>query len=354
MDTQPSTSASPWLHRFALLLSVLSLILVFAGGLVTSKGAGLSVPDWPLAYGSLNPPGWLHIENVRAEHGHRLLAGTVAFLTFILAVWVWRAESRLWVRRVAAGAFGLVLLQALFGGLTVLHFRPLPIVVTHAIIGQTFFCLIAAVALFTSGRWTAPAPSPIPDRAAVPLQYLVIGFLAVLYLQLTLGALMRHTESGLAIPDFPLSYGRFLPALDETSVHNANVDRDQLYHLPVVTAGQIAIHFSHRLGAILVSLAGLWVGIRILSHYSNQTALLVPALMAWCLILLQIILGVMTILSGKQPHLATAHQATGAALLATGWILVLETLRAVRTAPVTAEAGSGATGKRLGSKEAAT
>ena len=87
---------TPWLHRYALLWSFCTLFLVVAGGLVTSNDAGLSVPDWPLSYGSLIPP----MEgNIFYEHGHRIVATTVGLLTIGMAIWLTRAERRRrWLR----------------------------------------------------------------------------------------------------------------------------------------------------------------------------------------------------------------------------------------------------------------
>ena len=122
------------LHRYACLVALCTLGLVFAGALVKSKAAGLSVPDWPTSYGSLNPPGWFQIENIRAEHGHRLIAGIVAILTLILAVWVWRVDPRRPVRWFAVATFAVVFAQALLGGLTVLFFLPVSISSAHTVI----------------------------------------------------------------------------------------------------------------------------------------------------------------------------------------------------------------------------
>ena len=141
------------LHRFAVVLAGLIVLLIAAGALVKSKEAGLSVPDWPLSYGSLNPPKWWTIENVRAEHGHRLIAGTVALLTVILALWFRRREPRPWVRRIAYLAVAVVFAQALLGGITVLTFLPAPVSVSHAGLAQLFLCLVVTLAVVTSTAW---------------------------------------------------------------------------------------------------------------------------------------------------------------------------------------------------------
>src|SRR5260370_39436707 len=139
------------LHRFALLTSGLTFALIFVGGLVTSTGSALAVPDWPLSFGKFFPK----MEGgVLYEHGHRMVAGTVAILTLALCLWAWRRESRRWVRYTAAAALCLVVFQAVLGGLTVLLLLPLPIAVAHAACAQAFFCMTVALALFTGRQWS--------------------------------------------------------------------------------------------------------------------------------------------------------------------------------------------------------
>ena len=108
------------MRRAARFTAALTFLLVLAGGLVTSRNAGLAVPDWPLSFGSLNPPRWYAIENVRTEHGHRLIAACVALSTFVLGWLVYRHEARSWVRKTTALAVFAVILQAVLGGLRVL------------------------------------------------------------------------------------------------------------------------------------------------------------------------------------------------------------------------------------------
>src|SRR5208337_1375761 len=109
------------LHRFAVFTAAATFVLIFAGGLVTSTGSALAVPDWPLSFGKFFPK----LEGgVLYEHGHRMIAATVTLLTLALMVWAFRAEHRTWVKRLAAAAFGLIVVQAVLGGLTVLFLLP--------------------------------------------------------------------------------------------------------------------------------------------------------------------------------------------------------------------------------------
>src|SRR5688500_5578535 len=139
-----------WRHRFAVATVAATLALIFIGGLVTSTGSGLSVPDWPLSYGMLMPP---MVGGVFYEHGHRMAASFVGLLTLILAVWTARVEARPGVRRLAWSALWAVVAQGVLGGLTVLLYLPPAISVAHACLAQTFLCLTIALAYATSREW---------------------------------------------------------------------------------------------------------------------------------------------------------------------------------------------------------
>jgi cytochrome c oxidase assembly protein subunit 15 len=145
-----AVAVNPWRHRWCLLTLAATLALIFIGGLVTSTGSGLAVPDWPLSYGMLMPP---MVGGVFYEHGHRMAAATVGLLTLVLAVWTTVDERRRGVRGLAWGALGAVVAQGLLGGLTVLYLLPPAVSVLHACLAQTFFCLIIALAYTTSREW---------------------------------------------------------------------------------------------------------------------------------------------------------------------------------------------------------
>ena len=153
------------LHRFAVITASATFILIFVGGLVTSTGSALAVPDWPLSFGKFFP----RMEGgVLYEHGHRMAAGTVTILTLVLMIWAWRSERRRWVRYAATAAFGLIVVQAVLGGLTVLLLLPLPIAVAHAATAQAFFCLTVSIALFTNPRWDSERESAAGSRSRPP------------------------------------------------------------------------------------------------------------------------------------------------------------------------------------------
>ena len=137
----------PGLHRWSILLAFCTLLLVVAGGLVTSRDAGLSVPDWPLSYGKLMPP----MEGgILYEHGHRMIATTVGLFTIVSMVWLFRVEKRRWMRWLGAIALLAVIAQGVLGGLTVIYLLPWWISSSHACLAQLFFSTTVAMAVFTS------------------------------------------------------------------------------------------------------------------------------------------------------------------------------------------------------------
>jgi cytochrome c oxidase assembly protein subunit 15 len=307
---EPDAPISPGIHRFATVLACLVVLLIAAGALVKSKEAGLSVPDWPLSYGGFNPPHWWRIETVRAEHGHRMFAGTIALLTTLLAILLQRKDRRPWVRGLGWSAVGAVVAQAVLGGVTVLLFLPPAVSIAHAGLAELFLCLVTALAVVT-GRsfWTAPSGTVSPDARGVAT--LAAATTAMVYVQILLGAVMRHNGAGLAIPDFPLAFGRLVPD-----------------HFDF----KIGIHYAHRLGALTVAILVLWTAARILSRFRHERTLTLPALGMVGLVVLQITLGALVVLTRKAVTPNTVHVATGASLLATSLVLSLYSRRLARAA----------------------
>ena len=287
------------LHRFAVLTAGATFCLIFIGGLVTSTGSALAVPDWPLAFGKLIPPEWHG--GIPFEYGHRVAAGTVVVLTLLLMAWAWRTEARRWVRQLVILAFALIIVQAVLGGITVLFELPLVTAVAHAATAQALFCLMVAIAIFTNPRWEAtPRLDDPPLR--IPLTTLAAATTVVIYAQILIGALMRHMSAGLVIPDFPLSFG---------------------YLVPPYWNEFIAVNFAHRCGAVVVTAMVLWTVARTLRTHSRVTALRRPALGMFLLLIAQVCLGAITIWSGRAVIPTTSHVAVGAAVLATSLTLSL-------------------------------
>ncbi|MEQ9104296.1 MAG: COX15/CtaA family protein [Rhodothermales bacterium] len=169
------------------------------GAFVTSINAGMAVPDWPTSFNSYDPfnpwPGWWKITPVLAEHGHRLLGAVLGLLTVVLAFWTWRSESRRWMTRLGWFALVLVILQGLLGGLRVVWVS-LDLAVVHALTAQIFFALLASMMVFTSRAWRTPPPLALRGTEG-PLMRLRWIVPLVVYIQIFLGALLRHPGAGI-------------------------------------------------------------------------------------------------------------------------------------------------------------
>lgn len=377
----------PWLHRFAVLTALATFALLGLGGLVTSHGVGMAVPDWPNTYGynMFFFPFSRWVGGIFYEHSHRLLASGVGFLTSILALWLYGVRARpllrwggasfavlglvtalamsrhladgivlgltgglallaslvwprsepapLWLRRLGLLAFFAVVLQGVLGGLRVVLFKD-QIGIFHATLAQLFFVLICLLAVFTSPWWQARiqalenrGPRLFPARRDVPsfspFAPLVLATTLLVLFQLMLGATMRHQHAGLAIPDFPLAYGKLWPAMDPASVEQYNRHRLEILAVNPITEVQIVLQMVHRLlaGVILVSIAFC---AQIACRRLGRNALALKLALCWlALVLVQVLLGAATIWSNKAADIATLHVLVGALLLALGAILSL-------------------------------
>jgi heme a synthase len=184
-----------WLHRFAALVACSTFGLIVAGALVTSMGAGLSVPDWPTAFGSFHFPHMVH--GVQFEFTHRLIAGSVGLLTVALAVWLSFSKSPRYVKRLGWIAVLAVVAQAVLGGVGVLLDLPVAVTVSHACLAEIFFLLVFSLALFTRTDWRWDVPKT-PDVSSPSLRSLAVVTAAAIFVQVVLGALFRYNEFGIA------------------------------------------------------------------------------------------------------------------------------------------------------------
>jgi len=294
-----------WLHRYARLLVAATLLLVAAGGMVTSTNSGLSVPDWPTSYGysMFSFPLSKMVGGIFYEHGHRLIASGVGVLTIGLVIFIWRVDPRAWMKRLSLVGLAAVILQGVLGGLTVRFMLPAPISIGHAGLAQLFFCLTVGIALFTSRTWIVPAAPPVDDAR---LRSRALGLTALIYVQILIGATMRHLGAGLAIPDFPLAFGHLVPPTWST---------------------QIAVHFTHRVVALIV-IAGILANAGwIRAKYRGRPELVRPSTWLILAVLIQGTLGALVVLTAKQPVVTTLHVATGAIVLATSLIVTLRAFR---------------------------
>lgn len=315
---------NPWLHRYAVLVACCTFVLILVGSTVTTTGSGLAVPDWPTTYGqnmfTYPPAKW--VGGIFYEHGHRLVASAVGLLTIGLCLWLWISAHPRWLKWLGTLALAAVCLQGLLGGLTVLLMLPPAVSIAHAGLAQIFFCLTVAIALLTAHRRTPRAVTALSPARRRLGRWAVVVLLCV-YGQILAGALMRHSGSGLAITDFPLSYGRLLPPLSEETLAAINVQRSWDLQLPAVTLAQTWIHFVHRAGAAVVALVLAVFVRRVFRDFGHDPRLAgLSALMA-VLLAGQVVLGALTIWTQRSLAITTAHVGLGALMLAGALAAVL-------------------------------
>ncbi|MGH9676019.1 MAG: COX15/CtaA family protein [Candidatus Acidiferrum sp.] len=189
---------NPGVHRFSIFVVLWTIFLFVAGALVTSNNAALSVPDWPKSFGRWFPPMRMLTGGAFFEHSHRQIAGILAVLVLVLAVWLWRSESRPWVRWIGALAVAAVLVQAVLGGEVVRQLLQYWLPVMHAVFAQVIFAAVVSIAVFTSRWWLAERPQ-LQDKGSPSIRFLTVLNAVVLYVQALLGAGFRHNE----IPIWP-------------------------------------------------------------------------------------------------------------------------------------------------------
>ena len=298
--TNRYASQSPTgLRRFTKFVALSTLFLIFAGAMVTSTGSGLAVPDWPTTYGQnmFTFPLSKWVGGIFYEHGHRLLASTVGFLVILQAIWLQRREPKKFVRVLGWLSLGAVILQGILGGVTVLLLLPKAVSISHAALAEIFFCLNVSIAFFTS-RWYHELRTM--EKGAAPVR-MAWGLTALVYLQILAGAVMRHLGAGLAIPDFPLSYGKLVPNF---------------------LSNEIIAAYVHRAGGFLVAAAVIAMAIRLIRYDRNHPLRALAHLLV-AVVAAQVLLGGYVIWSGKQPHVTSLHVMLGASTLALSLVLTL-------------------------------
>jgi cytochrome c oxidase assembly protein subunit 15 len=197
-----TTTYHPSVHRFAIFVVCWTILLLIAGALVTSNEAALSVPDWPLSYGTLTPP---MVGGIRYEHSHRVIAGVLGLLSIVLAVWVWAKDERRWLRWFTVIAVAGIAAQAVLGGEVVRQLLHYWLPVAHACFAQIVFAALLSIAVFTSRWWISDQPQ-LEDTRSPSIHFLAIANAAVIYLQVILGAGFRHKE----IPVWPHMVGALI------------------------------------------------------------------------------------------------------------------------------------------------
>jgi cytochrome c oxidase assembly protein subunit 15 len=381
------TPDNRWLHRFAVFTALATLCLIWVGGLVTSHGVGMAVPDWPTSYGynMFYFPISKWVGGVFYEHTHRLMAVLVGALTSVLAAWLWCRETAgrarwrglavivlltamlghrgskpaegglegvpdhiralAWVvpLLLAAGiaqairtrgalrwlgmtAFFAVILQGILGGFRVAQMMD-ALGIFHATLAQLFLVLVSAIALMTSRWWRRAAEQKLSIYGASRLRYVFAFVTGIVFAQLVIGASMRHQHAGLAISDFPTAYGKWWPATDADSIARYNRDRVEVTALNPITAAQVTLQMVHRVTALCIFGSVAWLAGAARSRFSAHSPVARLAALWFGAILLQVILGATTIWTNKAADIATAHVAVGALSLVLGALLTLVTWR---------------------------
>jgi len=293
------------LNRFAILVACATFFLIIAGALVTSNDAGLATSDWPLSNGQFLPP---MVGNLFWEHGHRMVATTVGILTIALAVYIRVKEKREWVWKLALFALIAVIAQGLLGALTVKLLLPLAVSAAHATLAQLFFCTTVSLAVFTSRSWIEARPVSEVE-GVLPLRYLCTAALLTIFVQLILGATLRHSAG----------WDKQLP---------------------------VELIVAHIIGALAVTLALGSAALATLRRHKGVTFLTRPAVIALSLLVVQLVLGVTAYLTrlrspnDPQPlnpmiSITVAHVACGALVFVTTIVLTLRTYRVSKESKVT-------------------
>jgi cytochrome c oxidase assembly protein subunit 15 len=300
------TTANP-IHRYTQATIAFAAFVIFAGAMVTSTGSGMSVPDWPQSFGTWTPK---MVGGVFYEHGHRVVAGALALLVLGLALWAAGVEKRLWARALTWGALVAVIAQALLGGLTVLlgtyngwdHTHPV-FTVLHATLAQALFAALVAYATVSAPGWGQAGRRPGSPARARQAEALV----ALAFVQIVLGAAMRHQHAGLIISDFPLSYGRVIP---------------EFYN------GLVALNFSHRVGGWLLAGLGSALAVAVWRDPAADAWVKAPAKVLLAAVLLQFLLGACVVWTHlTEPVLTSCHVVGGSVVFTSLVVLALRLRR---------------------------
>lgn len=306
-----TASYKPLLFIYCLFALFAITILLFAGGFTTSIKAGMAFLDWPLSNGSINPEGWLTEKDKFAEHSHRLLGIQIGVIAIGLVIFSYLKESRSWVRRLSLLLLLIIIAQGLLGGARVL-FDQLNTLADSNILAQFFLVFHASgamiVLIFLVSITLSYSKNWIQNRFKYPdlselkkLKLFSIVSSVALFIQILLGAVMRHADAGLAIAKFPLA--------------------NQNSFLPSYWDFAISIHFSHRVGALIVTLILFYFCYALFKNKSLHAIYSFFPTIIISILSFQIYLGALTIWSAKNPYAATVHHLVGAFLLASVWAI---------------------------------
>lgn len=384
-----------WLHRFSFVVLTATFALVAIGGHVTSTESGMAVPDGWFTFGWWSlfaPPSlWWNQFGTFWEHTHRLQGNVVGLLTIVVAVWLvlahtdWvqlnsdinrrgffstyfrfrflKASTRPYLRWAGYGMLLLVCIQGAMGAFRVDE-NSITLAFVHGISGQMILCLWVLVAAALSKPWVervAEIRQRRASRAPRKLRWFTLAMLAALFVQLTLGAAVRHYKADKSLPDFPLHYGQVIPPMSQDALDAAYLayhaeqfglsleeaqaagwsNRSPRNNTIVVPVWKVHLQLAHRLWAYALLIAGVTLVVVTLRSKLDQRLLLTPALLLLSLFVLQVSLGAITVMTETDVFAATMHQATGALLIATAtWLAIRVHLAGYLVAPETDPAGA--------------
>ena len=331
----------PLCAAFAKLICFVTVGLIFAGGVVTSNNAGLSVPDWPTSFGYhlWAMPFSLWKGGVLYEHFHRVFASVAGILVMAMAVWLVIAEPRRRLRTIGLLCVAVVIAQGILGGLTVLYALPTPVSVAHGVLAQTFLCLTIVLAYGLSRERHERVQQAGEVAAPEGFRRGVLAVFALVFLQLVIAAWMRHDFKrlgGVAVPDFPKIAGHWRPWADAHAVDWVNTWRAEAvtqHHAdfvldPPVRRYQLDLHLLHRGMALVLTGAFVWLTVAGHRHYpvGHRVRRTIEALDA--LLMVQIALGVFVVWSSRGALVTSLHVMVGAATLGTTVLLAMRVLPA--------------------------
>jgi cytochrome c oxidase assembly protein subunit 15 len=314
--------SSTFLRRFAKVLSASTLFLIFLGGLVKSTESGLSVPDWPTTYGHFMFAFPLDqmVGGIKYEHTHRMLASIVGFIVVVLCVMLWFSKVASWIKWAGIWAVVIIILQGVLGGLTVIFLLPVWLSSMHGVLAQTFFLLTIMIAYSLSvERSHRLIQQETYDTSFIKA---VLLLTIMVYLQLIWGNLMRHMNAGLAIPDFPTMGGTLWPTMDQNMLHRINAWRFS-YNLDAVNMAQVHTHLLHRVWALLVLI--VLIRLNQVAYRCCLNKALIMKTLFWLniTVIIQISLGIATVMSHKEIITTTLHVTVGACTLGLSFLLLL-------------------------------
>ncbi|MES2308001.1 MAG: COX15/CtaA family protein [Verrucomicrobiota bacterium] len=296
------------------------IFLIVLGAIVTSKGAGLAVPDWPQSYGynMFLFPYSRWVGGIFWEHTHRLVASGIGVMTIILTIWIWKKDSRKWMKGLGLFALFLVIFQGILGGGRVVWLKD-GLGLIHGCTAQLFLAVIGSIALFTSRLWNERKRVSSLSRGSVKF----VAFITILvFLQLTFGATMRHAHKGLSILDFPKAYGSWWPHVTQDQIPEINQERRESGH-PETTLMLIHLQMGHRFLAYLLTVLILMMAWKWGSDVQLPSELRMASKIWGASVLFQVTLGACTILTDRGFEVTSAHVALGAWTLLMGVLITI-------------------------------